>query len=144
MARAERMGPPDEKVTVNLGPVDVGKVDLLVSEGLYGSRTDFIRTAVRRQIEEHELILHEAVLRRQFTIGYVQQGRGDLERLRAKGERLRARVVGVYRLSKDVTPELADDVLEQVWVLGSFRAPQAVKERLRRKIVRGVRDAEEP
>jgi Arc/MetJ-type ribon-helix-helix transcriptional regulator len=34
-----------EKITLNLGPVDLGQIDLLVQEGFYSNRTDFIGTS---------------------------------------------------------------------------------------------------
>ena len=133
MAPAERYGPADEKVTVNIGTVDLGKIDLLVSEGLYGSRTDLIRDAIRRLLEKHETLVNDVVTRREYVVGFTSYNRKDLERFRSKGQRIRLRVVGVGRLAGDVTPELADDVIEEVRVLGAFKAPAAVKERLKSK-----------
>ena len=79
MARPERTGPPDEKITINLGPVDLGRVDLLVEEGFYGSRTDFIRDAIRRLLDEHKAVLSDAAVRREVTVGFVRLGRSELE-----------------------------------------------------------------
>lgn len=126
MAPAERIGPEDEKVTVNVGPVDLGRIDLLVSEGLYSTRTDFIRAALRRQLDEHEKLVDDVVTRKEFTVGFLYHSRRDLERVREKGERLRVRVVGVYKLGSDVTLDLAEDVYDDVIVLGSLRGPMPV------------------
>lgn len=126
MAPAERSGPADEKITINLGPVDLGRVDLLVSEGLFSSRTDFIRTSVRRQLEDHEKLLEEVVTRKEFTVGFLYHSRADLEGYRSKGERLHIKVIGVYKLGEGVTKQLVKDVLENVTVLGSLRGPKAV------------------
>lgn len=137
MAPAERLGPQDEKVTINLGPVDLGRVDLLVTEGLFSSRTDFIRAAVRRQLEDHEKLLQDVITRREFTVGFLYHSKTDLERHRSKGEKLRVKVVGVYKLGEGVTKELARDVLESVTVLGSLRGPKSVV-----ASIKNVREAE--
>jgi len=105
-------------------------VDLLVEEGFYASRTDFIRAAVRRLLDEHKSFLEDAATRREFSVGVVKLGASYLETVRKKKERLELRVVGVLELRDDVTPELADQTIERVNVLGSFRAPPAVIERL--------------
>ncbi|HZU72214.1 MAG TPA: hypothetical protein VE990_05520 [Acidimicrobiales bacterium] len=136
MGRTPRAGPPDEKVTVNLGPVDLGKIDLLVEEGFFGSRADFIRSAVRRLADDHRQVLQEAATRREFTLGYVRQSRKSLELARRKKERLDIRVVGVFEIAEDVTPELAKDTLERVWVLGALRAPAQVVSALGPRIAR--------
>ncbi|MEO7804805.1 MAG: CopG family transcriptional regulator [Actinomycetota bacterium] len=132
MTPAERSGPPDEKVTINLGPVDLGRVDLLVSEGVFSSRTDFIRTSVRRQLEDHEQLLQEVVTRKEFTVGFLYHTRADLERYRSKGERLHIKVIGVYKLGEGVTKQLVNDVLENVTVLGSLRGPKAVVDSMKK------------
>jgi len=121
---------------VNLGPVDLGKIDLLVEEGFFGSRADFIRSAVRRLADDHRQVLQEAATRREFTLGYVRQSRKSLELARRKKERLDIRVVGVFEIAEDVTPELAKDTLERVWVLGALRAPAQVVSALGPRIAR--------
>lgn len=128
---AERAGPEDEKVTINLGPVDLGRIDLLVREGVYSSRTDFIRGAIRRGLQDHERLLEEVVTRRELTVGFLFHSRADLEAHRAKGERLRVRVLGVYKIAADVTLDLAEDVYEQVTVHGSLRGPRDVVDALK-------------
>ncbi len=137
MARTQRAGPGDEKITINLGPVDLGSVDLLVEEGFYASRTDLIRAAIRRLLDEHRSVLNDALTRRELTVGFVSFDRQHLEGVRDRRERLDVRVVGVFALDDDVSPELADETLERVWVLGSFRAARAVAERLGDKVARG-------
>ncbi|MFN2614004.1 MAG: CopG family transcriptional regulator [Actinomycetota bacterium] len=131
MAPAERLGPADEKVTINVGPVDLGKVDLLVSEGIYASRTDFIRDSIRRQLDKHEAFVQEAVIKNHLNIGFTYLGRKDFEKMRARGQRIKLRVIGAVVLGNDITPELAESVVEHVTVLGSFRGPKDVIERLR-------------
>jgi Arc/MetJ-type ribon-helix-helix transcriptional regulator len=128
MAPAERSGPEDEKITINLGPVDLGRIDLLVREGVFSSRTDFIRDAIRDHIEENGKIVDDVVTRKEYQVGYLSHTRADLEKLRKKKQKLRVRVVGVYKLADDVTKDLVADVLEDVNVLGSFRGPKDVIE----------------
>ena len=137
MARPERSGPPDEKITINLGPVDLGRVDLLVDEGFYASRTDFIRDAIRRLLDDHKAVLTDAVVRREVTVGFVRIGRGELQRAADKKEKLDIRVVGRLEIGDEVTPELADKVIERVSVRGSFHASQAVLDRLGDRVAKG-------
>ena len=137
MGRKERSSPPDEKVTINLGPIDVGRIDLLVEEGFYGSRTDLIRSAVRQLLDGHEDSIKEAITRQTLAVGVVMWTRSALEEARRNGERLNARVLGVLRLASDISPELADETIESIRVLGHFSAPPAVRSRLAPKIVRG-------
>jgi len=141
MGRKERAGPPDEKVTINLGPVDVGRIDLLVEEGFYGSRTDVIRTAVRRLLEEHKEPINEAIVRQSFALGVVQWPKSAFEELRKKKERVNLRVVGVLRIAHNVSPDLADEVIESIRVLGHLSAPAAVRKRLEPKMVGRDADA---
>ncbi len=141
MGRKERAGPADEKVTINLGPVDVGRIDLLVEEGFYASRTDVIRTAVRNLLDEHKELLSEAIVRLSFSVGVLLWNREALEALRKQKERVKIRVIGVLRIANDVTPDLADQVIESIRVLGHLSAPAAVRKRLERKMVQRETDA---
>ena len=116
-----------EKMTINLGVVDLGQIDLLVQEGFYSNRTDLIRTAVRNQLAVHADAVKQTVARRTLTVGLQHYGRAELERLRAAGERVHIQVVGLARIADDVTPELALATIESVSVLGAFQAPAAVR-----------------
>ena len=119
--------PDSEKITINMGAVDLGKVDLLVSEGLYSNRTDFIRTAIRSQLEKHQLELQQSVKRCSYLIGVLRYDRKTLERLKVKKKRIRMTVVGMLSLARDISPALAADVIEEVRVHGVFHASEAVK-----------------
>ena len=123
MAEVDRSG----KITINVGLVDLGHIDLLVDEGFYANRTDFIRTAIRRQLEMHSGAVDETVARRALTLGTKHYSRTDLERLRAAGRTVEVRVLGLATLDDDVSPELALATISAVEVLGAFRAPRAVK-----------------
>src|SRR5215217_2450659 len=114
-----------EKITINLGPVDLGQIDLVVREGFYSNRTDFIRTAIRNQLATHA----EAV-RRTLVLGVQHFSRRDLEAVREVGEQLRIEVLGLASIADDVSPELALETIESVVVLGAFRASPAVKRAL--------------
>src|SRR5579859_1395922 len=96
-----------EKITINVGPVDLGQIDLLVSEGFFANRTDFIRTAIRRQIESRANSVDSTVARRQLTLGTEHYGRRDLEALRDSGRMVELRVLGLATIAEDVSPELA-------------------------------------
>ena len=116
-----------EKITINLGYVDLGHVDLLVQEGCYSNRTDFIRTAIRNQIERHADIVRQAVTRKSVDLGLRHFSRADLEAVREAGERLDIRVLGLASIAEDVTPELARAAIASLTVLGALHATPAVK-----------------
>lgn len=116
-----------EKITINLGLVDLGQIDLLVREGFYQNRTDFIRTAIRNQIGEHAEAVKQTVARKTLALGLQNYTRRDLEAVRASGETLQIRVLGLATIADDVTPELALETIDSIEVLGAFRASPAVK-----------------
>ena len=123
-----------EKITINLGLVDLGQIDLLVQEGFYANRTDFIRTAIRNQLAVHAEAVRQTVVRRELVLGLQHYTRRDLEAVRASGERLEIRVLGLASIADDVPPELALATIESVVVLGAFRASPAVKAALAERI----------
>ena len=109
------------------GPVDLGQIDLLVDEGFYANRTDFIRTAIRRQLESRAGAVDDTVVRRALTLGTQHLSRTDLEQLRDAGQTIDLRVLGLATVADDVSVELALATIASVQVLGAFRAPRAVK-----------------
>jgi Arc/MetJ-type ribon-helix-helix transcriptional regulator len=119
--------PDSEKITINLGYVDLGHVDLMVREGFYSNRTDFIRTAIRNQIERHADVVRQSVARKSVDLGLRHYGREDLEAAQAAGRMLDVRVLGLASIGKDVTPELARATIASVVVLGALHASPAVK-----------------
>jgi Arc/MetJ-type ribon-helix-helix transcriptional regulator len=123
MSKAER----SEKITINLGLIDLGQIDLLVSEGFFTNRTDFIRTAIRRQLESRSEAVETTVTRRELVLGIEHYSRDSLERLQSAGQRVELRVVGLATIADDVSPELARATIAKVEVLGAFRATRAVK-----------------
>jgi Arc/MetJ-type ribon-helix-helix transcriptional regulator len=123
-----------EKITINLGMVDLGQIDLLVREGFYQNRTDFIRTAIRNQIGEHAEAVKQTVARKTLALGLQNYTRRDLEAVRAAGETLQIRVLGLATIADDVTPELALETIDSIEVLGAFRASPAVKTALAGRI----------
>lgn len=123
-----------EKITINLGFVDLGKVDLLVQEGFYSNRTDLIRTAIRNQLAVHADVVKETVARKTLVLGLQQYKRSDLEAVRAAGEKLQIQVLGLATVGSDVTPELARATIESIVVLGAFHASAAVKAALADRI----------
>jgi Arc/MetJ-type ribon-helix-helix transcriptional regulator len=124
-----------EKLTINLTPVDLGQIDLLVREGFYSNRTDFIRTAIRNQLAAQAGPIERTVARRTLVLGIQQFSRADLERVRAAGETIRIQVLGLVVIADDVSPELASRTIAEVEVLGAFRASPAVKAALASRIV---------
>jgi len=119
--------PLDEKITINLGFVDLGQIDLLVQEGFYANRSDLIRTAIRNQIASHAESVRQAVGRRTLVLGIQHLSVADLEAVKTRGEALDMRVLGLLTIAADVTPELARQTLRSLVVLGSLHASAAVK-----------------
>jgi Arc/MetJ-type ribon-helix-helix transcriptional regulator len=128
------MAAETEKITLNLGPMDLGQIDLLVQEGFYSNRTDFIRTAIRNQLNTHAEAVRQTVARRTLVLGLQNYTRADLEAVRAAGDRLQINVLGMAIIAADVPPELALATIESVRVLGAFRASEAVKRALAGRI----------
>lgn len=123
-----------EKVTINLGYVDLGRIDLLVAEGFFTNRTDFIRTAIRAQLDRHAGEVGALVERRVLELGLRDVARADLEAARAAGEVLHLRVVGLARLAPDIPPELARATIGSITVLGALQAPADLKAALSDRI----------
>src|ERR671933_63342 len=116
-----------EKITINMGPVDRGQIDLLVREGFYQNRTDFIRTAIRNQLSAHSEAVKQTVARKTLVLGLQHYTRNDLETVRAAGETLEIKVLGLVSIADDVPPEVALATIDSLEVLGAFRASSAVK-----------------
>ena len=123
-----------EKITINLGVIDLGQIDLLVQEGFYSNRTDLIRTAIRTQLAAHADVLRQTVGRRALVLGLQQFSRHDLELLRKSKTKLRIQVLGLVRIADDVSPALARDTIESVVVLGAMHASAEVKAALADRI----------
>jgi Arc/MetJ-type ribon-helix-helix transcriptional regulator len=123
-----------EKITINLGYVDLGHIDLLVQEGFYSNRTDFIRTAIRNQLDRQNDAVKQSVARRHFELGLRQYTRQDLEAAQAAGESLHIQVLGLAIVAPDVSPELARATIASIQVLGALQASPAVKAALSDRI----------
>lgn len=124
-----------EKITINLGFVDLGQVDLMVREGFYSNRTDFIRTAIRNQLERHAEVLGKSVARKSLDLGLRHFSRDDLEAARAAGQKLHIQVLGLASIGIDVSPDLARATIASLEVLGALHASAAVKAALADRIV---------
>ncbi|WP_200885029.1 hypothetical protein [Croceibacterium mercuriale] len=122
-----RPRPDSEKITINLGYVDLGHIDLLVRDGFYSNRSDFIRTAVRNQLERHREAAEKSTVRKQLDLGISHFTRTQLEAVRDAGETLDIRVLGLATIDTDVTPDLARAAIASLTVLGAFHASAAVK-----------------
>lgn len=123
-----------EKITINLGPVDLGQIDLLVQEGFYSNRTDLIRTAIRNQLQSHGDVIRQTVARKSLVLGLQHYTRADLEAVRDAGQKLQIQVLGLASIGADVTPELALATIDSVNVLGALHASAAVKAALAGRI----------
>jgi Arc/MetJ-type ribon-helix-helix transcriptional regulator len=123
-----------EKITINLGPVDLGQIDLLVQEGFYANRTDLIRTAIRNQLQSHGDVIKQTVRRKSLVLGLQHYSRADLEAVRDAGQKLQIQVLGLASIGADVTPELALATIDSVAVLGALHASADVKAALAGRI----------
>lgn len=123
-----------EKITINVGHVDLGQIDLLVQEGFYSNRTDLIRTAIRNQLGTHADVLKQTVARRTLVVGLQQFTKQDLEAVKKSGGKLRLQVLGLVRIANDVTPALAKETIQSISVLGALHASAAVKSALADRI----------
>ncbi len=123
-----------EKITINLGPIDLGQIDLLVQEGFYSNRTDLIRTAIRNQLAEHADVVRQTVARKSLVLGMQHYSRADLEAIQAAGERLQIQVLGLASIASDVSVELALATIESIFVLGALHASAVVKNALAGRI----------
>ena len=119
--------PVDEKITINLGCVDLGQIDLLVQEGFFANRTDLIRTAIRTQLASHSEVVRQVVLRKTLVLGIQHYSQADLLALQAAGEKLDIRVLGLASIAPDVSPALALNTIASITVLGALHASPAVK-----------------
>jgi len=123
-----------EKITVNIGSVDLGRIDLLVQEGFYSSRADFIRTAIRNQLDRQRSTVDSITSRKSMVIGTLSLSRRDLEKKREDNEMVNVKVIGMFILTDDITPSLALDTIQSVTVRGVFKAPDDVKDALADRI----------
>ena len=123
-----------EKITINLGLIDLGQVDLLVQEGFYSNRTDLIRTAIRNQLNTHADVVKQAVARKSLVLGMQHYSRADLEAVQAAGQRLQIQVLGLATIASDVSVELALATIDSVFVLGALHASAIVKAALAERI----------
>lgn len=132
--KARDKGADSEKITINLGYVDLGRIDLLVQEGFYSNRTDFIRTAIRNHLATHAETVKQTLDRHTLELGLRDYTRSDLEAVRAAGEMLHIKVVGLARIAPDVTPELALATIGSITVLGALQADPDIKSALAERI----------
>jgi Arc/MetJ-type ribon-helix-helix transcriptional regulator len=127
-------GETTEKITINIGVVDLGQIDLLVREGFYSNRSDLIRTAIRNQLTTHSEVVRQTVARKTFILGLQEYSRHDLEAVQSAGQTLQIHVLGLARIARDVSPELARATIDSVVVLGALHASSAVKAALADRI----------
>ena len=135
MSNVKQLRPPEtEKITINLGLVDLGRIDLLVQEGFYSNRTDFIRTAIRNQLSTEQEQVTQSVKRNMLEMGLLELSRADLEAVRDRGEVLDIRVVGLARIDADVPADLARETIGSIRVLGALQASGDIKAALKDRI----------
>jgi Arc/MetJ-type ribon-helix-helix transcriptional regulator len=123
-----------EKITINVSPVDLGQIDLLVQEGFYSNRTDFIRTSIRNQLTTHAEVVKHTVARKTMVLGLHHYTRQDLEAVKSTGEKLQINVIGLVSIAEDVSAKLALATIDSITVLGALRASPAVKAALAGRI----------
>jgi Arc/MetJ-type ribon-helix-helix transcriptional regulator len=124
-----------EKITINISVVDLGRIDLLVEQGFYSTRTDFIRTAIRNHLSTHASTIEDTVTRKSYIVGALIYNRTDFEKYLKRNEQVDIRLVGMLFITNDVTPELAKATIKSIKVLGVLRASDEVKEALADRIL---------
>lgn len=117
----------NEKITINLGPVDLGRIDVLVEQGVFSNRSDAIRTAIRNLLDLNQDVIGEVKTRKSAVMGVLILGKSDLAKKKASGKKIILNIIGMLILKDDVTPELASETIESISVHGVFKAPEAVK-----------------
>lgn len=132
--RVQDIGSQSEKITINLGYVDLGHIDLLVQDGFYSNRTDFIRTAIRNQLGNHADHAKKLIVRQTLDLGLRRYTRSDLEAVKAAGETLSIKVLGLVTIDADVPPSLALETIQSITVLGALHAGKDVKTALSGRI----------
>lgn len=125
-----------EKVCVNLAAVELGKIDVLVSQGLFTSRTDLIRAGIRKVLEENGEAVQRVALGA-AGLGIMAITRKQLEQARKAGEKLDMKVIGILVIDPDVTPELADTTIHEIRIFGTLRGPKAVLARIGDRVKHG-------
>lgn len=123
-----------EKITINLGPVDLGRIDVLVEQGLYSNRTDAIRSAIRTMLDRHEPVIQDMTVRKSFSMGVLIYNQSDLLRWKSEGKKVSLHIIGHLTLSRDIDPELARETIESISVRGVFRASEQLKHALADRI----------
>lgn len=123
-----------EKITINLGPVDLGRIDVLVEQGLYSNRSDAIRSAIRTLLDRHEPVIKDVSVRKSFSIGVSIYTASDLRQWKEEGRRVSLHIIGHLTLSRDIDPELARETIESISVRGVFRASDQLKQALADRI----------
>lgn len=123
-----------EKITINLGPVDLGRIDVLVEQALYSNRTDLIRTAIRNQLDRHESVIQAHAVKWSFVLGVETITRSTLEELRKEGKKASLRIIGMLKIADDIDPELARETIKAIHIRGSLRSSAAVREALADRI----------
>jgi Arc/MetJ-type ribon-helix-helix transcriptional regulator len=119
--------PDSEKITINLGFVDLGNIDLLVRDRFYSNRTDFIRTAIRNQLAQHSEQSKKSIIRQTMELGLRHYTKADLEALQTKSEKLQIKVLGLVTIASDVSPALALATIESITILGALHASKDIK-----------------
>src|SRR5579871_6821740 len=134
IVKLRNKGGDTEKLTINLGYVDLGQIDLLVREGFYSNRSDFIRTAIRNQLSAHGDTVKKSIVRETFELGIRHYSRHDLEQVKAAGEQLRIKILGLATIANDVPPALALATIESITVLGALHVSEELKTALAERI----------
>lgn len=137
-----------EKLTINLPPVEIARIDVLVESGLYPSRTEFIRTSIRKTLDSHhnliERVIEEKIYsisddlvstdeyKNIFGVGVFALGKSDFDKYMKKGQKVRISVAGLLVILKGVTAEQILSTVVSVKVYGIIRASDSVRNALKK------------
>jgi Arc/MetJ-type ribon-helix-helix transcriptional regulator len=120
-----------QQLNVTMDAEEIHQVDLMVEQGLYASRKDFLQLAARNLLREHGVEVPRPMTGELKVAGIAVHNRKSLEKLRAAGRQLELNVTGIFRLADDVTPELACAVIKSLTLRGTFEASAEVKATLK-------------
>lgn len=125
-----------EKVSVNINEEALSKIDLLVEDGFYSNRSDFINRAVDTLLDREnrtvdkllEIHSKEKINSRQWFVGVQTMGSQYLEKVKEQGVRLRIKGCGVLYFEKDAAQELVFETVEYISPRIRVIAEEAVRE----------------
>lgn len=119
-----------EKITINVNTSDLGKIDLLIHEGYYSNRTDFIKSAIKSQVNKHDdeinMIL-SSKKKKDWFVGVYVLTEDELQALKRYGRKKAIRGMGLLIVDKDVSLDLMKTSISAIETYGVCRCSSEIK-----------------